>query len=52
LPQQRWRSSFDRLTGDLWGLNISSFGQDDAGELYVTDWAGGHVYKIIGTTKP
>jgi glucose/arabinose dehydrogenase len=34
------------------GLNISSFGQDDAGELYVTDHTGGHIYRIIGTTKP
>jgi glucose/arabinose dehydrogenase len=34
------------------GLTISSFGQDDAGELYVADWSGGHIYKIIGTTKP
>jgi glucose/arabinose dehydrogenase len=34
------------------GLNISSFGQDDAGELYVTDHTGGHIYKIIGSTKP
>ena len=34
------------------GLNISSFGQDDAGELYVVDHGGGHIYKIIGSTKP
>jgi hypothetical protein len=34
------------------GLNISSFCQDDAGELYVTDHTGGHIYKIIGSTKP
>jgi hypothetical protein len=34
------------------GFNISSFGQDDAGELYVTDWSGGHIYKISGAAKP
>ena len=34
------------------GFSISSFGQDDAGELYVTDWSGGHIYKISGSTKP
>ena len=33
-------------------LNISSFGQDDAGELYVTDHTGGGIYKVIGSTKP
>jgi glucose/arabinose dehydrogenase len=31
---------------------ISSFGQDDAGELYVVDHSGGHIYRIIGSTKP
>ena len=31
------------------GLNISSFGQDDAGELYVVDHTGGHIYRIIGS---
>jgi glucose/arabinose dehydrogenase len=34
------------------GINIPSFGQDDAGELYVVDHGGGHIYKIIGSTKP
>jgi hypothetical protein len=29
------------------GLNISSFGQDDSGELYVADHSGGHIYKIV-----
>jgi glucose/arabinose dehydrogenase len=28
------------------GLSISSFGQDEAGELYVTDIGGGGVYRI------
>jgi glucose/arabinose dehydrogenase len=31
------------------GLNISSFGQDDSGELYVVDHSGGHIYRIIGS---
>ena len=37
-------------SSEAWGpspqLMISSFGEDDAGELYVCDWAGGGVYRI------
>jgi len=33
-------------------LAISSFGEDDAGELYVCDLAGGRVYKISATVRP
>ena len=33
-------------------LGISSFGEDEAGELYVTDLNGGGVYRIAGTAKP
>jgi hypothetical protein len=29
------------------GFNISSFGQDAAGELYVVDISGGRVLKIV-----
>jgi hypothetical protein len=29
------------------GFNISSFGQDSAGELYVVDISGGRVLKIV-----
>ena len=32
-------------------LAISSFGEDDAGELYVCDLAGGTVYRIRATAK-
>jgi glucose/arabinose dehydrogenase len=32
-------------------LMISSFGEDEAGELYVTDLAGGKVYKITASPK-
>jgi glucose/arabinose dehydrogenase len=32
-------------------LLISSFGEDEAGELYVTDHAGGGIYRISGTPK-
>ena len=28
------------------GFNISSFGQDEAGELYVCDYGGGGIYKL------
>jgi glucose/arabinose dehydrogenase len=33
-------------------LAISSFGEDDAGELYVSDIVGGGVYRITATAKP
>jgi hypothetical protein len=33
------------------GLSISSFGEDEAGELYVCD-LGGTVYRINATAKP
>ena len=32
-------------------LLISSFGEDEAGEVYVTDHAGGGIYRISGTPK-
>jgi len=31
--------------------SLSSFGEDEAGELYVTDHAGGGIYRISGTPK-
>ncbi len=33
-------------------ITISSFGRDEAGELYVTDLGGGAVYRISATAKP
>jgi hypothetical protein len=33
-------------------LSISSFGEDEAGELYVADRGGGRIYKITATAKP
>jgi len=33
-------------------LAISSFGEDDNGELYVCDLAGGRIYRITATPKP
>jgi len=32
-------------------LNISSFGEDEAGEVYVTDLSGGGVYRLVGKPK-
>ncbi|HEY7969940.1 MAG TPA: PQQ-dependent sugar dehydrogenase, partial [Candidatus Limnocylindrales bacterium] len=32
-------------------LMISSFGEDDAGELYVCDWSGGRIYRITAAAK-
>jgi hypothetical protein len=42
--------------GDAWlsepfartGFTLSSFGEDEAGELYVLDHAGGAVYRLAG----
>jgi glucose/arabinose dehydrogenase len=33
------------------GLSISSFGEDEAGELYVTDIAGGRLLQVTATTR-
>ncbi len=33
-------------------LSISSFGLDEAGEMYVCDLAGGAIYRITATAKP
>ncbi len=33
-------------------ITISSFGRDEAGELYLTDLGGGAVYRISATAKP
>ena len=33
-------------------LAISSFGEGDTGELYVTDLNGGGVYQVTATVKP
>ncbi len=44
----RWRSRLAQSTG----LNISTFGQDEAGELYVADHGGGVLYGISGNPAP
>lgn len=55
----------DYCTGKIWAmppddapvealdtiLNISSFGQDEAGELYVTDLSTGQVYQLVVTAR-
>ena len=33
-------------------LNISSFGEDEAGELYVCDLGSGSIFKVTATAKP
>jgi hypothetical protein len=33
-------------------LNVSSFGQDDGGEVYVVDHNGGTIYRIIARRRP
>jgi len=38
-----------RFSGSMWSrafLNISSFGEDEAGNLYVADITAGVIYKI------
>ncbi len=34
------------------GISISSFGEDETGELYVTDLSRGEVYRFVGPTGP
>ncbi len=34
------------------GISISSFGEDENGELYVTDLSRGEVYRFVGPTGP
>jgi hypothetical protein len=29
------------------GLQVSSFGEDEAGEIYVVDFAGGGLYRVV-----
>jgi glucose/arabinose dehydrogenase len=44
-----------RQTGAGWAnqlllettFNIAAFGEDEAGEIYVTDYAGGNIYRIV-----
>jgi len=33
-------------------LNISAFGEDEAGELYVVDWAGGTIRRLADASGP
>jgi hypothetical protein len=33
------------------GLRISSFGEDEAGEVYVVDLDGGAVYRIVSAAE-
>ena len=33
------------------GLSVSSFGQDDAGELYVCDLSGGVLYRVTAEAR-
>ena len=28
-------------------FNISAFGEDEAGEIYLTDYGGGQIYRIV-----
>ncbi|MBK5295149.1 MAG: PQQ-dependent sugar dehydrogenase [Acidobacteriia bacterium] len=34
------------------GLGLSTFGEDEAGELYLTDYRGGRVYRMEATQAP
>jgi glucose/arabinose dehydrogenase len=46
LASGRWRSTQLRATN----YGISTFGEDQSGEIYLADYFGGAVYKIIGYT--
>jgi glucose/arabinose dehydrogenase len=49
-----WRARFDQATG--WAatvlhdtnFTISTFGEDEEGELYVADYGAGFIYRIVG----
>jgi glucose/arabinose dehydrogenase len=43
-PSGQWQTALLQNSG----LSISSFGQDAAGELYVIDYAGGTIYRLVG----
>ena len=34
------------------GIHPSSFGEDEAGELYLCDLPGGTVYRVTASVKP
>lgn len=40
------------LTPTELGNSLTSFGQDEQGELYVTDYIDGNIYPLISTGKP
>ncbi len=55
----------DYCTGEIWqylngqnslvqdtAINISSFGEDESGELYVCDLGGGRVLRVVNSTSP
>ncbi len=33
------------------GLNVSTFGEDEIGEMYVLDYAGGGIYHLVGSER-
>jgi hypothetical protein len=47
-PQQGWK----RLELGFNSIKISSFGEDPAGDVYVTDLQGGVVYRVMDGSLP
>jgi glucose/arabinose dehydrogenase len=45
-------NNYSRSTEFNFGFGLSSFGQDESGELYITDLFGGIVYKIVNPNAP
>ena len=45
-------NGYTRSTEFNFGFGLSSFGEDEDGELYITDLFGGTVYKIINPSAP
>jgi glucose/arabinose dehydrogenase len=39
------------VVGELGGAGLSAFGEDETGELYATDIAGGRLLKVVATTR-
>jgi uncharacterized protein (TIGR03437 family) len=41
-----------RKLGTASGASITTFGQDEAGEIYAADASNGTIYRVVGTTAP
>jgi hypothetical protein len=45
--KQNGAGTFETTEMGMLNIGLSSFGEDEAGELYVTDYYGGGVYRLV-----